>query len=322
VAETTFNARAWGAFWLVGAIWGSSFLLIRVGVEEFSPTQVSFTRCLIAAVGLNLVLALTGKRLPRDRATIRALALIGFGNSALPYTLLGLGEQEISSGMAAVLQATASLFTLVIAHFMLADERITPRKVIGLALGFLGVLALSSDSFEGGQLNTPMLLGQFAIMGASLCYAYFTVYSKQALRGRIDPTVIAAATFISATICAGLMMLLEPLLGGRGPVNPLDVPRDSLYAVLGLGVVNTFIAYLFFYFIVQELGAFRASMVTYIVPPIGVILGALILSEQASAIMLVGAALIFTGIAVVNVRWSALRRTPAAATVEVGAPIK
>ena len=168
------NKPAWAAFWLLGMIWGSSFLLISVGVEEMSATQVVLIRTIIAAIGLNIVRHLRGFPLPKDWPTIRAFIFIGIGNATIPYTFISLGEQNISSGMTAVLQSTASLFTLVIAHIAFADERISKPKVIGLLTGFVGVIILSSETISNGTIDTKILLGQLAIIAASFFYAIFT----------------------------------------------------------------------------------------------------------------------------------------------------
>lgn len=305
------NKAAWASFWAVAFIWGSSFLLIRVGVEGLSATQVVFIRTSIAAVFLTLTLYLTGGRLPRDWPTIRSLIIIGIGNAAIPYTFISLGEQTITSGMAAVLQSTASLFTLIIAHFIFADERITRKKVLGLIVGFLGVLVLSSGSIEGTQINVPVLLGQLAIVMGSLFYGIFTVYSRTVIKKSISPMVISAGTFIPAAICAFAFMLIEPLIGGRAAVPLSEASRDTVIAVLILGFFNTFIAYIFFYYIVQELGAFRASMVTYVVPVIGLVLGAVVLREVIELYMIIGAVLIFAGIGIINVTFTNRRLKPA-----------
>lgn len=282
-------------------IWGSSFLLIRVGVEDMSATQLVLIRTSIAAVFLNLVMNLKGKRIPTDWPTLRALGIIGAGNVAIPYTLISLGEQTITSGMAAVLQATAALFTLVIAHFAFSDERITRRKIGGLVIGFSGVVALSAGSISDGELDVQMFLGQMAVVIASLFYATFITYSRKVLKQDVAPIVVSATTFIAAAGCALLFVLVEPLLGGRA-FTPLDaLPGNALLAAFGLGFINTFIAYMFFYFIIRELGAFRASMVTYVVPVVGLLLGWLLLDEVVSVSMLAGAALIFTGIGIINI---------------------
>lgn len=312
------NRLAWGLFWVVGLIWGSSFLLIRVGVEAVPASQLVLTRTVIAAIGLNAVLLLRGMRLPTDWPTLRGLAIIGIGNSAVPYMLIAVGEQTVPSGLTAVLQATAALFTLMIAHFALADERITARKVLGLALGFSGIVVLSSRQLGSGSALNEGFLGMIAIMGGSLFYATFTVYSKRLIRKDVLPLQVAAGSFLSAAVGGAVLCLIEPLFpGGRTFVPYTALDADVLRAIVVLGLLNTFVAYLFFYYLVQQLGAFRASMVTYIVPVVGLLLGWIILDEQIDALLLLGAGLIFIGIGVVNLRlgalWSARRARLAAA---------
>lgn len=296
---------AWLSFWLVAAIWGSSFLLIRVGVEQFTPGQVAFIRCLIAAIGLNVVMLMRGKRWPTDRRTWIAFILVGIGNAALPYWLIGLSEQIITSSLASIIQATVPLFSLVFAHFMLSDERINPQKIVGLMLGFIGILILS---VRQGNLSGEFT-GILLMVAGSASYGLFAVYNRKALSNRIEPIVIAASTFIVATLGAAAIMLIEPALGvtvaEEGPIT-----RDVWFAVIMLGLVNTFVAYLFFYYIIRELGAFRATGVTYIVPVFGVTLGALILREPIDITVILGAALIMSGIAVINLGgrvWSFVR---------------
>lgn len=287
---------AWASFWILGLIWGSSFLLISIGVSEFQTVEVVFIRTAIGAVGLCAVIAARRVYVPRDFATLRALAIIGLGNVVAPYLLITWGEETVKSGIAAVLQATAALFTLVVAHFTLADERMTPAKIIGLILGFGGVVVLFSGELNTGQPLADSLIRPLAIVLASLFYAIFTVYSKKIIKGKVEPVVMAAGTMVTAAVVTGPLALL-------GGFTPLDsVSSNALIGVIILGVLNTFIAYLFFYFIVRELGAAKAAMVTYIVPPVGVVLGALVLNEPLGVTLLVGAGLIMLGIAIVNLR--------------------
>lgn len=300
----------WAGFWLVGLIWGSSFLLIRVGVEELAPFQLVFIRTGIAAVGLNIVMLLRGKRYPANLRALLPLIIIGIGNTAVPFALITWGEKSVESGLASVLQASASLFTLVIAHFTFADERITLQKAIGLLLGFVGVIVLASRSWADGQLVTGNFLGQLAIIGASLCYATFTTYSRKVIQNRFEPIVVSAGAMTAAAVVSGVAMLAAPLFGGQ-PATPLvDLSSEVLNSVLALGLVNTFVAYLFYYWIVQELGAARASMVTYVVPAVGLALGVIFLNELLDLRLIIGAGLIFVAIGVVNV--GGLRRLIAA----------
>lgn len=290
-------SRAWAMFWLVALIWGSSFLLIRVGVGEMSPSQVVFIRCVIAAIGLNAVLLLRGKHYPTDAAIWRNMVIIGVVNASLPYLLLSIGEQSVQSNVASVLQATTALFTMFIAHFTISDERMTWGKAIGIVLGFSGMIVLASRSQSEGEGS---ILGALCIVGASLSYSCGAVYSRVVTRGKVEPIVIAATSFIFSAISAFIFMQLEPLLGGRAAVPLVDLSQNVLFSVLGLGFFNTFIAYMFFYYIIQELGAAKATMVTYVVPVVGLVLGWLVLGEYIDALLIVGAALIFAGIAMAN----------------------
>ena len=315
------KVRAWVSFWILAAIWGSSFLLIRIGVSEeagaatLSAAQVAFMRSTIAALGLNIVLFARGKRHNYSRSTWGGLALLGIGNAVLPYWLIGLGEQSIESALASIVQATVPLFSLVIAHFFLPDEKINPQKLVGLALGFTGVVVLATRSSGTGQENS--LIGMFAIVLASLSYAIFVVYSRRSLLKTLEPIQVAAGSFIFSALGGIVFMYLEPLLGGRAPADLALVPQNVILAVVLLGIVNTFVAYLFFYSIIKELGAFVASNVTYVVPVFGVILGALY-GEQIDARLLLGGGLIFSGLAAINLGgrvriWWAARKAAAAA---------
>jgi len=315
------KVRAWVSFWVLAAIWGSSFLLIRIGVSEeagaatLSAAQVAFMRSTIAAIGLNIVFFARGKRHNYDLSTWGSLALLGIGNAVLPYWLIGLGEQSIESSLASVVQATVPLFSLVIAHFFLSDEKINPQKLIGLALGFAGVVVLATRSAGEGKENSRM--GMFAVVLASLSYAIFVVYSRRSLLNKLAPIQVAAGSFIFSALGGLVFVYLEPLLGGRAAADLSAVPQNVILAVVLLGVVNTFVAYMFFYSIIKELGAFVASNVTYVVPVFGVILGALY-GEDIDARLLFGAALIFAGLAAINLGgrvrlWWAARRAAASA---------
>lgn len=305
----------WVSFWMVAIIWGSSFMLIRIGVAEVHPLHLVFIRTGIAAVGLGLVMVALRKRIPRDRKTLLSLIVIGMGNNALPFLLISWGEQHIESGLASVLQSTAALFTLVVAHFVFADERITRRKVIGLVCGFIGVVVLASRNWQEGGLDLgglAGLAGQLAIVGASLSYATFTTFSRKVIRGQIEPIVLSAVAMTSAAFTTGILSLIAAAFFDVPFATPVNLPLEALLAILTLGVVNTFIAYLLFYNIVRVLGAARAAMVTYIVPVVGLILGVLFMGEKLDVFIVGGAALIFTGIGIVNLkRLPFLRPKPA-----------
>jgi drug/metabolite transporter (DMT)-like permease len=239
----------------------------------------------------------------------------------IPFALITWGETHVESGLASVLQGTAALFTLVLAHFAFADERITPRKLAGLLTGFLGVAVLATRSTAPGADSADVagqLLGQAAIIGASFCYGVGGVYSRKAMQQRLEPVVIAAGTMSVAAALTGIITLVLPLLGGAAPVGLGQLDPGTLGAVLALGLVNTFGAYLIFYPLMATLGATRTSMVTYVIPVVGVLLGALFLGERVDLPLLAGMVLILGSIAIVNLnlRWRSRPAPRVPATVE------
>ena len=295
--------QAWGGFWLLALIWGSSFLFIRIGVEQLPPFQLVFIRTGIAAIGLTIVVYLRGKRLPTDWRSIGDLLVLGVVNTVLPFALITWGETRIESGLASVLQGTAALFTLVIAHFTFADERISLRKLAGLLIGFLGVVVLASRSTAENIVQsdaTMHLLGQLAVIVASFCYALGGTYGRKAMQHRLDPVVVAAGAMIVAAMLSGMIAWAAPILGGPAPISLGQLTPSVLGAVLALGLVNTFGAYLIFYPLVSVLGAARTSMVTYVIPVVGLVLGALFLGEQVDLRLVIGTLMIVGGIGIVN----------------------
>jgi len=300
--------RAWIGFWALAFIWGSSFLFIRIGVEQLSTFQLVFIRTGIAAVGLNLVVYLRGKRLPTDGAGLRDIAILGIVNTVIPFALITWGEKSIESGLAAVLQATAALFTMIVAHFAFADERVTRRTMAGLVVGFGGVVVLASRSTGGDAIAADakfQVLGQLAIVVASFCYALGGVYSRKAIQRRLEPIVAAAGAMTVTALISGVLMYAVPLVGAAAPAALTGLTPRVLGAILTLGVLNTFVAYLIFYATIETLGAARASMVTYVIPAVGLTLGAVFLHEPVDLRLLIGAAMIVGSIGICS---TAVRR--------------
>jgi drug/metabolite transporter (DMT)-like permease len=302
--------QAWGGFGLLSVIWGSSYLFIRIGVAQVPPLQMVFLRTAIAAIGLNLVIHLAGQRLPTDWRSVVDLLFLGIVNTVFPFALVIWGETHIESSLASVLQGTSALFSLVVAHFALVDERITLRKLVGLVIGFLGVVVLAGRSTKEGGVEgstTLHLLGQLAIVLSSLCYAVGGAYGRKVMQNRLEPLVVSAGAMSVAALTTGVIVYGSPLFGGASPVGLGQVAPSALAAVLVLGALNTFGAYLLFYPLVAVLGAARTAMVTYVIPVVGLALGALFLDEPVDLRLLLGALLILGSIAIVNLkgkRWA------------------
>lgn len=277
----------WVKFWMLALVWGSSFLLIKIAVEDLGPFPLVSIRIGGAAALFSIYLFVTKRALPAWGNGLGALIFVGVFNTAVPFVLISWGETRIDSSMATVLNATVPLFNLIIAHFLLADERLTGLKISGLLTGFIGVIILVS----GGLQNTNVsLLGQSAVLLASLSYASAIVTIRLKLR-HLDPFTTAGWSLVigALTIIPITLVVATPL--------PTDAPTRAFAAGLTLAVVNTFIAYFLFYSLISEWGV-RASLVTYALPPIGVTLGFLVLDESIDWRLIVGGIMIVMGIVV------------------------
>lgn len=292
--------RHWLVFVLLGAIWSSSFLWIKIGIQEISPTLLVAFRMLLGALAGVALAFWRGVTWPRDARTWGAFAILGPTSLAIPIFLISWGEQSIDSAVASVLNASVPLFTLVIAHFSLADDRMTVAKTVGLLVGFAGVAVLVSEGLTSA--SRASVAGQAAVILASAFYAGSAVYARKAthhvvgwVRG-IGPLVTATAA----------MWLVVPVT--EKPIT-MPVLPITWVAILWLGVLGSGVAMIMFYYLIHEIGPTRTSVVTYLFPVGGVLLGVVFLGERLTWQLVVGTVLILAGILVVN-------RTPHAATAE------
>lgn len=288
------KARDWFLFGLLGVIWGSSFLWIKIAVQEIGPITLVAFRLLFGLVGLLVVVMVRRPEFPTDRRTWGALALLGLSNTALPFLLISWGEQFIDSAVASILNGTVPLFTLVIAHLLLHDDRITPGRVMGLVTGFAGVIVLVSRDL-GPQGFHSNVLGQAAVLVASVSYAGSSVFARRHLR-QVDPIVQAFVPLIAADVAVCVLLPWMEL-----PFRPPSLPLTWL-ALAWLGLLGSCLAYLLYFHLLHALGPTRATMVTYVFPLVGLILGVVFLAEPADWHLGVGATLVAASIVVVNWR--------------------
>lgn len=288
------KARDWFLFGLLGVIWGSSFLWIKIAVQEIGPITLVAFRLLFGLVGLLVVVMVRRPEFPTDRRTWGALALLGLSNTALPFLLISWGEQFIDSAVASILNGTVPLFTLVIAHLLLHDDRITPGRVMGLVTGFAGVIVLVSRDL-GPQGFHSNVLGQAAVLVASVSYAGSSVFARHHLR-QVNPIVQAFVPLIAADVAVWLLLPWMEL-PFRFPSLPL-----TWLALAWLGLLGSCLAYLLYFHLLHALGPTRATMVTYVFPLVGLILGVVFLAEPADWHLGVGATLVAASIVVVNWR--------------------
>jgi drug/metabolite transporter (DMT)-like permease len=285
------NTKHWIVFITLGLIWSSSFLWIKIGVQEASPTMLVALRMLFGALTAVAFAVQQRSNWPRDRKTLVSFAVLGPASLAIPIFFISWGEQTIDSAVSSILNATVPLFTLVIAHFWLHDDRMTFQKVVGLLVGFAGILVLFSEDLLAGARGS--LIGQLAVVLASLFYAGSAVFARRAT-AHVEGMARGALPLVTA---AAFMWIVGPLAE-----QPFTFPTLPItwVAALWLGVLGSGAAMLMFYYLLHEIGPTRTSLVTYLFPVGGVILGVIFLDEQLSWQLLAGTVLIVASLFVVN----------------------
>jgi len=283
--------KHWIVFILLGLIWSTSFLWIKIGVQEIGPMALVAFRTLFGAITAVVIALYQKEQWPRDRKTWRNFAILGPTSLAIPFFLISWGEQTIDSAVASILNATVPLFTIVIAHFWLSDDKITLQKALGLLIGFGGVVLLLSKDLSTSAHNS--VLGQGAVILAAIFYAWSAVFARRATQ-HVAGLARGAAPLITATI---FMWITAPFIE-----KPFQIPTLSLtwVAALWLGILGTGLAVLMFYYLIHEIGPTRATLVTYLFPIGGVFLGVIFLREHLSWQLLIGTFLIVGSLAVVN----------------------
>ena len=266
---------------LLSSIWGASFLFIKVGVEVLEPSVVAFGRLFFGALFLVALLPGRGGLAPL-RGRLGPMVVLGSLNNAVPFWLLGFAETRLDSGLTAVIQAAAPIFTVLLASRIDVTQRVTGVRLVGIAIGFGGVALL-----VGGQSRDDVVAA-LAVIGVALCYAFSVLYAGRTMRG-VPPLQVS----FGQLACAAL--LLAPF--GLGQL-PATAPAAKVWlAVLALGVLGSGLAYLLYFAIIASAGASRAILVTYLVPAFALAYGALFLDEAITVAALMGLALVLTGTA-------------------------
>lgn len=283
--------KDWLAFVALGLIWGSSFLWIKIAVSEIGPFLLVALRMLFGILALLVFVALVRPTWPRDLRTWGILTFLGVINTGIPYLLISWGEQHIDSAVAAVLNSSTPLFTMLIAHLYLSDDRLTRMRLLGLGLGFLGILTIFSRGFDSGFGGT--LLGKGAVVLASLAYAFSSVYARRTTRG-LHPAVLALGPLFGADL---LVWLSIPIVEA-----PLRLPALPItwIAIAWLGILGVGAAFILYFYLLHSVGPTRTVVVTYVFPVVGVVLGVLFLNEALDWQLVTGTILVISSIVLVN----------------------
>ncbi|HEV7760702.1 MAG TPA: DMT family transporter [Acidimicrobiales bacterium] len=286
-------------------IWGWSFLFIKVAVEGLTPSTVAWGRIALGGLVLHVILRSQGVTLPTDRASVQRFVVMGIIGCALPFTLLAWGEQHITSALTSVLNASTPLFTALFAA-LVGEERLRRMQVAGLGAGFAGVAVAAGVG--SSDLHGSSLLGAGAAVLAGVSYGLAFVFMRRRLMG-VPPLVAATGQLTAGTV------LLAPFALATSLSEGLELTPTRIASIVLLGAVGTGLAFALNYGVVAELGPTKASLVTYLVPVVAVVVGILVLDEPFLWRIPLGGVLTVAGIAAITVgrRTAALGSGPAPA---------
>lgn len=298
--NTAMSIKAWGMLLLLSVLWGGSFFFIGVAVSDLPALYIVLFRVGIAAVALWVIALMLGLKFPKELSVWGAFLGMGILNNVIPFALIVWGQTQIASGLASILNAATPIFGVVVAGLLLADERISPLKLLGVVIGFIGVVAMIGlPALQGGG----HLLAQLAIIGAALSYAFAGVFGRRFKAMSINPVITAAGQVTASTF-----VLIPIVVFASEPIVISQVSFNTWAAIISLAVVSTALAYVLYFKILASSGATNVLLVTLLVPVSAILLGAAFLNETLEMIHFVGMFLIAIGLSAIDGRiWHRLR---------------
>ncbi|RDE19180.1 DMT family transporter [Motiliproteus coralliicola] len=288
------GAQEWALLILLSVLWGGSFFFVGVAVTELPPLTIVTLRVALAAAALWGIALAMGLRPPTSAKVWLAFAGMGLLNNAIPFALIVWGQTQIASGLASILNATTPLFTVVVAGLLLPDERATPLKLLGVALGFIGVVVMLGVPSDGGSSS---ILAQLAIIAAALSYAFAGVYGRRFKAMAINPILVAAGQ-----VSASTLIMIPMTLMTEGAVNLTAPSLETWLSVLALAVLSTALAYVIYFKLLASAGATNLLLVTLLIPVSAILLGSLFLNETLGLVHFTGMALIALGLSAIDGR--------------------
>ena len=291
--QRTITSRTWVELIILGLIWGGSFLAIRLALNEVNFVTSVAHRVFWAALILWAYVWMRGLTVPRDPKVRGALFVMGLLNNVIPFSLMAWGQLYIPTGLTSVFNAGTAIFGVIIAALILADERLTMRKILGSAIGFFGVaMAIGLDSFRNFDITS---LAQLAVIGGTISYAFAGVWARLNLAG-LTPQVAAAGMLTGSS----LVMVPAAFIIDGAPSFALSL--TAIGAIAYYVVFATAGAYLLYYKILAAAGSANTMIVTLLIPPVSIVLGALVLNESLMPNVYAGLALLALGLAILDGR--------------------
>ena len=286
---------AWGMLVVLSVLWGGSFYFVGIAVKALPPFTIVFLRVAIAALALHLALALAGLRFPVSRPVLLACLGMGLLNNVIPFCLIVYGQQTIASGLASILNATTPLFTVLLTHVLTTDEKITPSKLLGVVLGFIGVVVMIGGSVLAGIGDD--LLAQIAVLSAAFTYGLAGVFGRRFKALGVPPLATAAGQVTASSL------IMLPVMAVIDRPWTLNAPGPDVWlALIGLALISTAAAYVLFFHILATSGATNLLLVTFLIPIPAIMLGNLRLGESLEAKHYFGMALIGCGLSAIDGR--------------------
>jgi len=293
--EQTMGRRQWILLLILSILWGGSFFFVGVAIKELPPFTIVALRVAIASLTLWSVLYFLGHRPPRSLKVWAAFFTMGLINNVIPFSLIVWGQTHIASGLASILNATTPLFTVIIAGLLLPDERMTTHKLLGVIIGFVGVVVLIGPS-SFAEIGTTTL-AQIAILGAAISYSFAGVYGRRFKEMGVDSKVTAAGQVTASAI----LLIPISLLVDRS--YQLGLPGVGVWlAVIGLAVLSTALAYILYFQLLSSSGATNLLLVTFLIPISAILLGSVILRERLGVEHFIGMGLIGIGLSAIDGR--------------------
>ena len=291
----------WAILLSLALIWGAAFFFIHIAVTHVAPLTYVWLRLTIAAAGLLAWMRFKGEKLSLPLPVWAMMLVLALLNNVIPFALFGWAQQHIASGLASILNATTPIWGVIVAHIATSDERMTPAKLAGVVIGFAGVATMIGPDLlaSGGSL-----LPQLACIAASLCYALAGVWARRFKPMGLKPLKVATAQLLVGALVMTPVSLTvaDPWIGGSPSLAALG-------AIAALALVCTAFGYVLYFRLIDSAGATNATLVTLLVPPVAILLGALFLGELLTAGQLLGLGFTALGLAVIDGRLlAAVRR--------------
>lgn len=289
------SIRDWVLLMTLAVLWGGSFFFVELVVNVLPPITIVTIRVGMAALVLLGFCILTNRDLFQILRFWWVFALMSLLNNIIPFTLIVWGQTQISSSLASVLNATTPLFSLIMAHLFTVDEKLNVRKLVGVGIGFLGVVVLILPNLLGGFDGT--VFGQIAVLSAAISYSVASVFGRRFGKLGLDPIVTATGQLVlSSLILFPMAMVLD------SPWDPSVFDIQTLLALTGLAIFSTALAYIIYFKLLISAGSVNLMLVTFLIPAVAIVLGVFLLSESMSIAQITGMLVLFVGLIVIDGR--------------------